>query len=318
GGKAAPPVPVPAADDPAAKALKGKNDAILAFNAGVTAIQAKDTATAMTRFEEAARLDPKLPQAQTILADLYFDAGRKEEALAAADRYLALVPGNPRGLRVRYDILKAMGDTQRASAALTALAAADPGRDTAVRIFNEGAEASRAGKMDQALAGLNHAIEVDRTFGPAYAALADIYLKGKEYRKAVALADRWLEALPQNPEALDVRYQALTGLKDPHAKEAKVAMEAAKEAAKASQSPEVTFNQGVSLYNANKVAEATGLFERALEKDPNFGRAHYMLGLCYISANDTARAKEHLEAFLRLAPKDADAAAAQEMLKSLN
>jgi tetratricopeptide (TPR) repeat protein len=303
-----------AADAAAAQALKGKNDAVLAYNAGVTALQAKDLAGATASFEKAAGLDPTLAPAQAVLADVYLEQHKNAEALAAADRYLALEPGKPRGLRLRFDALKALGDRPRASQALEALIAADPSHDTAVRVYNEGAEAQRAGNLDAAVNDLRRAVDLDRNLDAGYAGLANIYLSHQRYKEALALADRWLEVHPQGSEPLTVRYQALSGLKDPRAKEARVAMDAAK----STQTPESAFNQGVTLYNTGNIAEATAVFAGVVKTKPEFARGHYMLGLCYANANDSAKAKQHLQEFVRLAPNDPDAATAREMLKYLN
>jgi tetratricopeptide (TPR) repeat protein len=303
-----------AADAAALQALKGKNDAVLAYNAGVASLQAKDLAAATASFEKAAGLDPTLAPAQAVLADVYLEQHKNAEALAAAERYLALEPGKPRGLRLRYDALKGLGDRARARQALDALIAADPGHDTAVRVYNEGAEAQRAGNFESAVADLRRAVELDRNLDAGYAGLANLYLSHQRYKEALALADQWLAVRPQGNEPLTVRYQALAGLKDPRAKEAKAAMEAVK----STQTPEAAFNQGVTLYNTGNIADATAAFEAAARAKPEFARAHYMLGLCYANANDAAKAKQHLQEFVRLAPNDPDAASAREMLKYLN
>ena len=116
------------------KELSGSDKAIAAYNEGVTLLKANDLAGAAPKFEQAASLDPNLAEADGALADLYLELGRNPEALKAADRYLALKPSDPRGLRARYDALKATGDNEKARATLDALALADPkGEGTAVR-----------------------------------------------------------------------------------------------------------------------------------------------------------------------------------------
>ena len=73
----------------------------------------------------------------------------------------------------------------------------------------------------------------------------------------------------------------------------------------------------MALYNAANVAAAKEAFGRALAKDPNHPKSHYMLGLCYASTSENAKAREHLTKFLELAPNDNDAAQAKEMLETL-
>jgi tetratricopeptide (TPR) repeat protein len=210
------PAPAPV-EDPAAKALEGNAQAVLAYNEGVEILKKGDNAAALAKFEAASSLDPKLPEAHAVIAELSLELGEHAKALAAADRYLEIRPGDVRGLQARYDALKAMGDKEKAQGALQALAAADRSLDTAVRLYNEGAEATRTGDLDQAAVWFGYALAV---------------------------------------------------------------------------APE----------------------------DPRFIKGHYVVGLTYAKsekAEDKAKAREHLETFLRLAPNDPDAGSAKEMLEYL-
>ena len=309
-GKAAPaPPPKDAAE------AKARHDAAVAYNEGVAALKAKDMPTATAKFEQAATVDPKLAEAHAILAGLYLEQHRPADALAAADRALALEPGKPRVMIDRYQALKGLGDKQRAAQALAELAASHPGpelaRDVAVSLYNEAAEALREKHVEDATADLKRAIEVDRTLEPAYGALANIYLTKQDHRAALDVADRWVAAAPQSLSALQLRYKVLADLKDPRAQQAKAAMDSAKGDAS---NP---LNHGIELYNGNRIPEATKVFEGVLQADPKNARAHYMLGLCYTNTGDLARAKEHLEAFLQLAPNDPEAQNARQMLAEI-
>jgi tetratricopeptide (TPR) repeat protein len=200
----------------APKELSGADQAILAYNEGVTALRDGKIAGAVPSLEKAASLNPNLAEAQSALADVYLELKRYGDALAAADRFLALKPGNPQGLRARYDALRAAGDNEKAREALEVLYAADPkSPETATRFFNEGADRARAGKLD----------------------------------------------------------------------------------------------------------DAAGFFERVVEiapEDPKFAKAHYVLGMTYAKEDGKkAQAREHLQAFLNMAPKDPDAPTAKEMLAYL-
>jgi tetratricopeptide (TPR) repeat protein len=209
------PAPVP---EPAVKAaLEGNEKAVLTYNEGVNLLKTGDNAAALAKFEQAASLDPKLPEPHAVVAELSLELGEPAKALAAADRYLELRPGDVRGLQARYDALKVMGDKEKTRAALEALAVADRSEETAVRLYNEGAEATRTGDLDQAAVW---------------------------FRYALAIA----------PE------------------------------------------------------------------DTRFVKGHYVVGLTYArseNAEEKAKAREHLEAFLRLAPNDPEAGSAKEMLEYL-
>ena len=207
--------PAPAAEPAGgaeAEAMAGSDKAVLAYNEGVETLKAGNLAGAAAKFQEAATLNPSLAEAHGVLADVSLELGRNAEALAAANRFLELKPGDAKGLQARYDALKALGDKEQARTALEALATADRTQETALRLYNEGAEATRANDLDGAAVWFRRALEID----------------------------------PRNPQ---------------------------------------------------------------------FAKGHYVVGLTYAKAGDNAKAKEHLEAFLQMAPNDPDAGSAKEMLE---
>jgi tetratricopeptide (TPR) repeat protein len=294
--------------------LSGESQAINVYNEGVVAFQGGDVAGALAKFQQATDLDPKQAAAWGALADLQLEQKKYAEAAAAADKLVELEPANPRGLRARYDAYKGAGNREKSEEALEALAQGDPSRDTAIRIYNEGAEATRRNDTEAAGRYLKRSVEVDPTFEQAYSALTGLYLTRKNFKDAAALAEQWIARSPGNLEALTVRYEAYKGMGDnAKAKEALAAMSAAD----AGGTSETFFKQGVSLFNANNFAQAKAAFERVLSVEPNHAKAHYMLGLVYANASDQAKAKEFLTKFVKLAPNDPDAPAAKEMLEYL-
>jgi tetratricopeptide (TPR) repeat protein len=316
----------------AVKEPTGADKAIPVFNEGVTAFKAGDAATAIAKFKAAEELDPKQVAAPGALADVYLSQKQYAEALAEADKYLALKPNDPRGLRDRYDAYVGMGDKAKAKEALDALATADPSRDTAIRIYNLGAEASRAGQNAEAVADLKRAIEIDPKMEPAYSGLANVYYNQKNYPEALSTVDKLLELNPANAEGFRIRsdvYRRMAAEAASHGDKAKAKeLEAKSQQAKAAisgqagkaiagGSPDAVFNQGVGLFNANDIPGATQAFQKVLEMKPGHARAHYMLGLCYVNQGDSAKAREYLSKFIQLAPNDPDAKTAKEMLQSL-
>ncbi|HEV7509276.1 MAG TPA: carboxypeptidase regulatory-like domain-containing protein [Thermoanaerobaculia bacterium] len=185
----------------APKELSGNDKAIAAYNEGVTLLKTNDLAGAAPKFEQAATLDPKLAEAVGALADVYLELGRNPEALGAADRYLALKPSDPRGLRARYDALKATGDNEKARATLEALALADPkGEGTAVRYFNEGAELTRAAKYDEAAVWFEKVVEIspaEPKFSKAHYVLGLTYAKDDKDPAKKARAKEQLQTFLQ-------------------------------------------------------------------------------------------------------------------------
>jgi tetratricopeptide (TPR) repeat protein len=190
----------------APKELSGADQAITAYNEAVTALRGGNVAAALPNLEKAATLNPALAEAQGALADVYLELKRYGDALAAADRYLALKPGDPRGLRARYDALKAAGDGEKSREALDALTAADPQNpDTAVRYFNAGAELARTGKLDEAAVYFARVVAIapaDPKFSKAHYVLGMTYAK-EDGKKAEARQQlqTFLQMAPKDPDA---------------------------------------------------------------------------------------------------------------------
>ncbi len=187
--------------------------------------------------------------------------------------------------------------------------------DKAVVAFNEGAEASQMGDLATAKAKMIEASTLNPQLMVAFSALAGFLHAEKDYAGAAAAADKALALDPKDARALRVAVEANTELGNTaKAKAASAALAAVDPKAGAID----LFNQGVREYNTGTIPAALKLFEQALAADPTFGKTHYMLGMCYISQGQNAKAKEHLESFIAVAAADdADAATAKEMLSYL-
>jgi tetratricopeptide (TPR) repeat protein len=196
--------PKPAAEAP--KELSGADQAVAAYNEAVASLRGGNVAAALPNLEKAATLSPALAEAQAALAEVYLELKRYGDALAAADRYLALKPGDPRGLRARYDALKAAGDTEKSREALDALSAADPQNpDTAVRYFNAGAELARTGKLDEAAVYFERVVAIapaDPKFSKAHYVLGMTYAKEDGKKEAARQQlQAFLQMAPQDADA---------------------------------------------------------------------------------------------------------------------
>jgi tetratricopeptide (TPR) repeat protein len=284
-----------------------------AFNAGVEALSREDLDTALAKFLEARDKDPEMAAVHSALASVYLEKKQPQEALAEAERFLQAEPGNPRGLRLVYDAQRQLGNAAAADKALAELQS-KKGEDVAVLLFNEGAEAVRVGDLDSAERRFLEALEAKPDLAQANDALMVVYSRKNDWANAAAQADKVLARDSANLRALRMRYEAYSHLGDEEKKQ-----QAFDALAKADPASLVGafFDSGIAKFNANDTPGAIADFSRVVELKPEHASAHYYLGLCYANASKPDLAKTHLQRFLELAPNDANASTAREMLKYL-
>lgn len=201
------------------------------------------------------------------------------------------------------------------SAAAAAAEAKAAAAGTATGVFNEGATAAQAGDYATALTKFREAVELEPTLAPGWAALAAIYLDQGKFAEAGAAADKAVELAPNDPRHQRYRYEAWR-----QAGDAAKAAEAKEALAKLDPSSMVIplVNQGVEAFNAGDIPKATSFLEEAVGIDDTNIKALFTLGLCYVNAGDTVKAKETFEKYIALAPADdPDMTTAKEMLAYL-
>jgi len=183
--------------------------------------------------------------------------------------------------------------------------------DPAAAFYNDGAAAAEEKNYELAEQKFKESIAEDPGLSVAYSALARIYVAQERYGEAAAAAETAVEIDPGDVGALSARYNAYKGTGDTEKADAAFAdLQAADPEASAGP----MYERGVGFYNEGKMPEAQALFEQTLEIDPEQPDSHYMLGLCLVSAGDSAGAKEHFEKFLELAPEHPEASTARDML----
>ena len=284
------------------------------FNEGVKLLQSGDMAGAKMKFLDAIEKDPKMAMAHSAMAGVYIEEEEYPAALASVNRLMELEPENTRGLRMSYEVHKVLGNEKEAEAALEKLSKLDQGGDTLAMLYNEGVQAARVGDLKAARARFNEVLALDPSFTHALNGLAFVSMHEEKFQEAATTAEKVLAIAPEDPKALQVRYDAYRALgEEGKTKEALQALAAVNPKALIDQ----FFNQGVELFNNGDAAAAVEKFKAVLELDPEYASAHYRMGVAQVSAGDMAGAKAHLEKFLALAPDDPEAAAAKDMLSYL-
>ncbi|MEE9562021.1 MAG: tetratricopeptide repeat protein [Thermoanaerobaculia bacterium] len=284
------------------------------YEAGAEAYDAGDLDLAIQKFEQFAADHPEVPEIHRALAMTYLRKESYPQAAAAAERLLEVIPDDSVGTRIQLEAYRAMGDEERAAEALARLEEIEPSAETAVLVFNSAVALVQAGDFEGAAARFEQAVEMDPELGPAYGALAGIYLNLGQYEKSIATAQRHLELEPNAAASYGILYLDYRVLGETaKADEAFAAMKAANPGYLGAGFLEF----GVMHFNAGNVEEAREIFERVLDAVPDQPQAHYFLALCLLNAGETERAKELLQRFVELAPNDPEAATARDMLATL-
>ena len=189
------------------------------------------------------------------------------------------------------------------------------------KAFDEGVAASRAGNQDDSIAAFNRAIEISASCYDCHYNIGYAQAQKKDYEKAEASYKKAIELKPDYAEA----YAGLANIYNAQRKfdEAAAASTKATElgsggaAAGGAGNPDASFNQGVILWNAGKVAEAKKQFEAVVAANPNHAEAHYQLGMALVNEGNLAGAASEFETYLKIAPAGPNAAQAKALVAQL-
>jgi tetratricopeptide (TPR) repeat protein len=189
----------------AAKALRELGDvgetASRIFNEGAEAYNSGDVATAISKFQQAADLDPSLVQARLVLAKLFFAEGSLSEALARAEEVLVLQPDNADALHITYDSALRLDDKETAAKALDGLAAIDP-KWAATGLFQLAVELYNNGQTNEAAQALEKVLEVEPDHARAHYLLGVALFNTGQTGPASEHLRRFIELAPDDPDAV--------------------------------------------------------------------------------------------------------------------
>ncbi|MEW6338001.1 MAG: tetratricopeptide repeat protein [Acidobacteriota bacterium] len=288
--------------------------AIAAYNAGLTAFQAKDYATAEGKLAEAVGHDPQLRQAWAVLSAAQVELGRNREAAEAAEKAIALGSMDEAVLLSRWQAYRNLGDEAKVAAALADLEKVGRSAEEAKRLHNEGVALAKAGDQAGAFAKYREALNLDPGLQASLFGLAAAALKIGRPAEAATAAETVLKDDPRNEQAIRLRFNACLELGDKgRLAEALVGL--------APFEP-VTARNGLlqlafEAYDANDLTRAKDLFGQVLAVAPDYPQAHYYLGVILAGQGAGTEARQYLERFLQIAPNDPESGSAREMLKYL-
>lgn len=147
------------------------------------------------------------------------------------------------------------------------------------KLFEEGIEASLAGRGDEAIDKFTKTIEINENCADCYFNIGVVHMEQKDWAKA--------------EESLAKATSMKLGFAD------------------------ASFNLGLVLWNSGKIAESKKQFEEVTKSDPSNAEAHYQLAMCLINEGNLAGAVSEFETYIKVSPDGPNAAAAQGLLGQL-
>lgn len=183
-----------------------------------------------------------------------------------------------------------------------------------------GSDALAAGNNDGAIAAYSDVVAKAPTCGDCYFNLGLAHMNKKQLAEAEAAFKKAIEIKADNVNA----HTQLASVYNQQRKFDLAAEESALAAKySASTNPagggnaEALYNQGVTLFNGAKFAEAKAAFEGATKADPKHALAHYQLGMTALNLGDFNLAVSSLETYLQLDPSGPKAAEVKASLPGL-
>jgi tetratricopeptide (TPR) repeat protein len=136
-------------------------------------------------------------------------------------------------------------------------AAGSQGTEDLAQIFQAGQNALQQGRLDEAESDFRRALAVDPKLGGAYANLGVVYMRSKQWQKALQMLHKAEQLMPE-----------VAGIR---------------------------LNIGLADYRQNEFLKAIPPFESVVRDQPDAAQPRHLLGLCYFFAERWADAAHTLE-----------------------
>ena len=186
-------------------------DAQIHFLFGLVAVEMELPVEARRSLEKALAIDPKNPQYNYAMGGVLLSAGRGAESVAYFAKYVAALPGDPKGHLALGAAYFASMDYDRCRAEMLAIAK-DP-KTEAGAAYYLGRVARMEENYDEALGYLERAVKLVPSFAEAYTEIAQVRIGQGQPAAARTAADR---AVALDPDSFLANTALLTVLQLAH------------------------------------------------------------------------------------------------------
>jgi tetratricopeptide (TPR) repeat protein len=171
----------------------------------------------------------------------------------------------------------------------------------------------KLGRLAQAEASLNRAVQLGPYLHGVYVNLSDLHLMRQDYDRALDACNKAIRLKTDSPQVYS--NAATIYLMRGNLKEAESHFLRALEMDRNLIEPYVGL--GDIYFQRSRPQQAVDMYRTALTMDPSLAMARFRLGMTYLSLNARQEAKQELESFLLLSPQGPEADKAREVLNML-
>jgi predicted O-linked N-acetylglucosamine transferase (SPINDLY family) len=231
-----------------------------------------------------------------LLGVIAHQTGRPAEAVELLHRVRAIDPNHARCHTVLGLDLMSLGRAGEAEASFRRAIALDGSADN---YNNLGALLKEQGRLDEAIAAFQLALERDARYAAAHYNLGSVYRTRGEMRPAAECFHRAVESAPEHARALAALGQVLQALGE--AGEAVIFLERA--IALRPDDAELYCDLGNALQTLGQLGASGAAYRKSLQLDPTLSRAWYSAGCAEGSAKAYATAAACFRRALQLQPQ---------------
>jgi predicted O-linked N-acetylglucosamine transferase (SPINDLY family) len=239
---------------------------------------------ALAAFDRVLAIMPELPAALNYRGNTLVQLGRLEEALAAFDRTLAIKPHDIEALISRGNALVLLNRPEQALAHLDRVLELQ--RDHPLALANRGLVLTQLKRHEEALVCYRKVLDIAPDKVAALISYGNALLALGRAHEALAICDEALALAPDRLDALKQRVTVLQAL----ARHDEALDACERILAVTPDDPEANFNRGFLLASADRLDEAMASYEKA--RAFNHMPARNMLGVCRLATADWAQADE--------------------------
>lgn len=284
GDAAAEAAPVPSIPLPTAPPPPGASAEADAYAQAIEKVRAGDSEGSVDLFKKAVEDKPDDWERRDLFAKVLLKLDRQGEATIQANKAAQLAPDKAGPLVTLTDIYMARGLADKAADAISRAQQLEPGNGKVLE--RAAAVAASAGKIDEAIALNEKVIASKPDNTEVLVALADLYNRNKQPKKAEEVLDKVVALDPANAHR-------------------------------------TFYNLGVVIENRDDATEgdhrkAIEAFRKAIELKPEYALAHRDLGFAMLRTGDLMGARKELQKYVDLDPRAKDAAEIKATVKSLS